>query len=510
MIDRFYVKDLLSFEEVELELSKGLILFSGPSGAGKSVLMDSILAIFGLKDPLASKSEISYIANSDLEEFDIEVGDEVILKCIKKDKIRYYLNSSLISKKALQKLFSRQIRHLNTKDKSDFSSDNILNIIDNIASKEIKEFNSLKKEYQKYFEEFLEVDKELKNILEEESKIEELKEFTKYEIQKIENINPKVDEYDDLQHIKKQLSKKDKIDEALSSARNIFNYTSDVTKALDLLEVDSSFFDEAINELENQFEKANDFLSDLEDIDIEATLDRIEQLSGLINRFGSIKEALEYKEKKEAELQKYENISFEKSKLEKSKKALEETISKKASELSTNRQKIAKRLNQQIDFYLKFLELDSSKLLFKSINPTLNGADEIELELNGVILDKISSGEFNRLRLALLAASSQLQNSKNSGILFLDEIDANLSGKESASVANVLLELSKSYQIFAISHQPQLTSKADIHIFVDKQNGKSRAKVLNKEEKINEIARIISDGNISNEALNFAKELIEN
>ncbi len=81
------------------------------------------------------------------------------------------------------------------------------------------------------------------------------------------------------------------------------------------------------------------------------------------------------------------------------------------------------------------------------------------LKLNAVNLQTISSGEFNRLRLALLTSMSEV-DIVNNGILFLDEIDANLSGKESSAIAKVLMELSKSYQIFAISHQPQLTASA--------------------------------------------------
>jgi DNA repair protein RecN (Recombination protein N) len=509
MIDRFYVEDLLSFKSVELELSQGLILFSGPSGAGKSVLMDSILAIFGLKDPIGAKSEISYTSYEDVEEFDINSGEEVVLKHIKKDKTRYFLNSSQISKKSLQRYFKYHIRHLNTKDKSDFESQNILNIIDSIASNEIADFDTLLDGYIGDFQELSNTTTKLNKIKEDEAKIEELKEFTKFEIQKIENLNPQDGEYEELQYIKKQLSKKDKIDEALESSKNIFNFTSDVNRALELLEVDCGFFDEAMNELENQFEKANDFLSGLDDIDIETTLDRIEELSNLIKRFGSVKDAIEYKEEKVKELDGYENLSFEKLKLEKSVIKLEKIVIEKSQRLSKYRKEIAKRLNEKIDYYLKFLELDGSRLNFIDTKPTINGSDEIELELSGVSLDKISSGEFNRLRLALLASSSELENSNSSkGILFLDEIDANLSGKESGSVAKVLLQLSKSYQIFAISHQPQLTSKAHIHIFVDKKDGKSSAKILNNDERVHEIARIISSDNITDEALNFARELV--
>jgi DNA repair protein RecN (Recombination protein N) len=97
----------------------------------------------------------------------------------------------------------------------------------------------------------------------------------------------------------------------------------------------------------------------------------------------------------------------------------------------------------------------------------------------------------------------------HNGILFLDEIDANVSGKESSAIATVLKTLSKSYQIFAISHQPQLTAAADIHFLVDKKGNHSCVKSLNNEEKINEIARMISGENITSEAKSFAHNLLQ-
>jgi DNA repair protein RecN (Recombination protein N) len=95
----------------------------------------------------------------------------------------------------------------------------------------------------------------------------------------------------------------------------------------------------------------------------------------------------------------------------------------------------------------------------------------------------------------------------DNGILFLDEIDANLSGKESESISKVL-KLSYSYQIFAISHQPQLTANADQHFLIEKNNFISSIKILNKEEKINEIARMISGEKITSEAIEFAKNIL--
>ena len=130
-------------------------------------------------------------------------------------------------------------------------------------------------------------------------------------------------------------------------------------------------------------------------------------------------------------------------------------------------------------------------------NLDASGIDTIEFTLNNTKLDKISSGEFNRLRLALLTARSHY------------EIDANLSGKESASIAQVLNKLSQNYQIFAISHQPQLSATAHQHFLVKKENNISCVKPLNKEERINEIARMISGENITTEALEFSKQLLQ-
>ena len=134
--------------------------------------------------------------------------------------------------------------------------------------------------------------------------------------------------------------------------------------------------------------------------------------------------------------------------------------------------------------------------------------NSVNITLNNIVLNKISSGEFNRLRLALLTARSTYEMGTN-GILFLDEIDANLSGKESQSIAKVLADLSKHHQIFAISHQPQLSATANQHFLVSKQDNISSVRLLKNKEKIDEIARMISGEAITTEAIEFARKLIQ-
>jgi DNA repair protein RecN (Recombination protein N) len=509
LITRVYLKDCLSFEEVDLEFKKGLNIFTGPSGAGKSILMQAILSLFALTDVKANLGEV-LLNNSkiDDEAYDLSFDDDIIIKSIKKDKVRYFLNNQSVSKKNLNDFSFKLIKHLNLKDTSEFDSLKLLDFLDRLTLQNKKDFITTKESFDSLYKELIQVKKELQKILDDESKLEDLKEFARFEIDKIQQINPTIDEYEELNLIKKRLAKKEKIEVAIKKASPIMEFNHNVTQALELMEVDSSFFDEAMNELNNVFERFNDSLHELDDVNIENVLDRIEKLSALQKRFGSIEECLKYKEQKKAELESYENIFFQKEKLEKDYKNLNIKLEELAQKISFYRKDSAKILEEKINEYLKFLYLSNAKIIINKKELDLTGVDEVIFELNGVSLETISSGEYNRLRLALLTSMSEFDIVDN-GILFLDEIDANLSGKESDAISKVLKKLSNSYQIFAISHQPQLTSSANQHFLVDKTDGKSFVKELNNKEKINEIARMISGEKVTAEAIEFAKNLLK-
>ena len=183
-----------------------------------------------------------------------------------------------------------------------------------------------------------------------------------------------------------------------------------------------------------------------------------------------------------------------------------EKLKKEADKISKKREIGINKFEKNLNKFLKKLYMPDAKLILKEVEINLYGKDELSLEINGTKLNELSTGEFNRLRLAFLAGKIDYENRSKS--LFLDEIDANLSGEESMSVAEVLKFLSKKYQIFAISHQPQLTSKADKHFFVGKEGNKSFVKELSYNERIKEIARIISGKELKKEAIEYAKELL--
>ena len=182
MIERFYLKDYLSFKEVDLDLKCGLVVFTGPSGSGKSILMSSILSSFGTTSCEASLCESSVTWELDFEKHGIDSDDVYIFKHIKKEKSRYFINNQSISKKAMNNISSDYLRHLSLRDFSDFENENLLSILDNRLDKKNFKASKLKNEYKDTFLEHKRVKKELRSVEEEQRKIVELKEFALYEI----------------------------------------------------------------------------------------------------------------------------------------------------------------------------------------------------------------------------------------------------------------------------------------------------------------------------------------
>ncbi len=506
MIERFYLRDFLSFEEAELEFKKGLVVFTGPSGSGKSILMSSILASLGLDEAKAGLSEATINFPVKLDELGIEEDELTVFKQIKKEKVRHFINNQTVSKKILLKLSKDFVRHLSLRDYSDFKNENLLGMIDLFCVEDDAAHLQKLSSYQEGFLRLNSIKNELAKILEEEKKVLELREFAQFEISKIDAISPIEGEDEELMRIKRELSRKEKIEEAITAAEEVFNYESAVSQSLDLLDIDSSFFDDAMNELRAHFEASRERLAELSECDIEEILTRIEQISELKHRYGSVEEAIAYKLKKQKELEHYESLDLQKESLTKEIKNLESAVKNEAEELSSKRQKALKKILVSFNDFLKQLYLRPANISLIKTEISLYGLDKVEIELDGTALEKVSAGEFNRLRLALLAVKSLQAN--DGGILMLDEIDANLSGEESMSVAKVLSHLAKDYQIFVISHQPQLTSQADQHFFVQRDKN-STVKMLKDEERVFEIARMISGDKITEDAINFARGLME-
>lgn len=506
MINRVYIKELISFNKIELELNRGLVVLSGPSGAGKSILMQSILSSFGYTNAEASLCEVLVDKPSKLKSDAFTLEEEIALKVLKKGNVRYYLDGQNISRKMLNELFSPFVQYLSVRDRSGFESHELITLIDNSLNVSDKAFQRMLKEYTKRYAIYKKKVDELQRIKQDEAKLAELIEFTAFEIDKIESINPKVGEDEELVRVKQQLSRIDKVNNALNHANQIFEFEESVSEVYRLLDKDESSFAEMMNQLRADFEDIESLSEELAEVDIEAVLDRLEKISSLKTRYGSIEEALQYAETKRQELAGYQNIEQDKSMLESFLTMEFAELTTMAGRMSQARQNEAKQLEKALAKYLNELKLPPLEFLFDRVGLYELGQDHVEVNLNGSSASTLSGGEFNRVRLALMVVA--LSGVKEGGVLILDEIDANVSGEESIAIANMIAKLSIVYQIFAISHQAHLASKANQHILVTKNEGVSSAKLLDKQGRIDEIARIIGGEKPNDEAVSFARKLV--
>ena len=506
MIERLYLRELVTFDEVELEFHKGLVVFTGPSGAGKSVLMSAILGSFGHNTQgAASLCEVTLAKPKNLisELYDLE--DELTLKTLKKEKLRYFLEGQNISKKALNKMFTPYVKYLSVRDKSGFESQGLIAMLDSSLHSKDKSFKKLRKEYVKRYSNYKEKAHELAKIKEDEAKLTELIEFATYEIDKIEKINPSIGEDEELIQVKKQLSRIDKIKASLSSAMDIFTAESAVEEVYRLLDKDASVFVDAMNQVRADFEETEHLASELEEMDVEQILDRLSDITALQQRYGSIEETISYKDLKKKELAGYENIEQDKSMLESFLSMEYVELSTLARQISLLRKKEALSLESVLEGYLKTLKLPALSFVFESQSLDESGTDVLDVMLGTSKTNTLSGGEFNRVRLALMA--STIKEGQGQGVLILDEIDANVSGDESIAIAEMIQKLSHVYQIFAISHQPHLSAVADQHIVITKDANSSQVIELSKEGRVHEISRIIAGENPTKEAIEFAKKL---
>lgn len=511
LIKKIIIKDSPAFKEATLEPSPFFNVFSGASGAGKSVLMESILALFGLRECNAQTLEATLELYGIAEEFQglIDEG-EVVLTLTKKDKIRYFLNAQNIPKKKITEIFAPFLQHLGTKSANSLKEENLFFALDSFCAAKDSRHKAILQDYQESFSTYQDAKNNLKKLQEESLKVNELKEFLQFEIQKLEALNPKKGEYEELLLLKKEFSKKEKIAQSLQEIQDFLSQTHKVSNFLNLINHEDDSILNALGDLESLCQQESERLGEIEALNPEEILNRIEALSALKHRYGGIDEAIETLQSKKQELAKYEN-------LDSLLKEAAHTLNQAQKSLESNAKSLLESRNSHLQDFIKSLNSTLKSLKMPPANLSLHeipleswsalGSTTLEITLN-TELKNLSAGEFNRFSLALLLTQST--QAKNQSIIILDEIDANLSGEESQGVAEVLHKLSQNYQIFAISHQSHMPSLAHSHFLIQKQPQGSQITLLDKQGRIHEIARMISGNEITQEAIDFATKRLQN
>jgi DNA repair protein RecN (Recombination protein N) len=487
---------------------------------------------------------------------DGEDKNSVILRreLYKKGFSRNFINDTPVSNSDLQEFGNLIIDiHSQNEHQSLLNKDTHLEILDNFLSdKNI--INDFETEYENYKSEVA----KYTGLINKKDSLLERKVFIEYQLKEINDVNPQTDEDSQLENELTKLENSEEISTALNSSLqrlydgddNIIAGLSLTIKELKKISKFDSELEKLISDVESSYISLKDVSATLSEyneslnfdaVRIEQIRDRLGALNFLKKKYKlSVNELIEKSATLAEELNLTENFDYEIEQIKKKIDEYKKNLFKSAIKLSDLRKKAIKDLQKSVNSYLKEVGLESAEFrvnhkyhpgredeLFTDIKEkekvliTSGGIDDIEFLImtnKGTDFSPLrktaSGGEISRIMLSIKAA---LSGKDNIPILVFDEIDSGISGRIAGKVGNLLKELSKSHQIISITHLPQIAAKSETHLYVSKTESKDKnktgtvaeIKTLTDEEKITEVAKMLSGENVTKASIQSAKELIK-
>ena len=547
MLVSLEIKNFLLIKKISINFIKGFNTFTGETGAGKSIIIDGLKLALGWKNQtnlnlkdnevsiIKAVFEINELIERNAKEFGIELEDDYLIierqiNSLQKSKL--LVNGEIKPLSYVKGILKNVIEFQENFEQQElFDNKYFLKFIDNIG-----EIN--KSDLNIKFEELKNNKAKYNEHVENENNINEKLELLKNKYKKIQALNPLEKEYEEFiskrnlnKNIKKFSELSDEINKFLI-AYNSNNFLDSIEKNLEkIVDIDQGYSEindrlsttkielkEIINELENKFNNI-----DHNEIDFEAIDEKIYQYQHLSKFFDIEPEKLHsIKSKILLEINTLENFDEEKLKLFKKYDESLKNYKDEADKISNCRKKESKKISKYINEELPFVNIEQGEIVFKFSEKdekdyTVDGFDNLDVlfrtnkSANFNLIKKVASGgELSRLLLIIKSLSAT--KDKNLTLIF-DEVDSGLSGKIASNVSDKILNISKNNQVIAITHSPQVASKANKHWKIEKNikgdEMKSQIIELNNESRINEIASLISGTEITDTAKKVALDLLQ-
>lgn len=549
MLKQLSIQNFALIDELNIQFSEGLSVITGETGAGKSILLGALKLILGERadhSSLKNQSEKCIIegtfsvANYDLKalfaEADLDYWDETIIRreISPQGKSRSFINDTPTTLEVLKKLGEKLIDiHSQHQSLQINDADFQLNVIDALASND-----NLKRTYDLQFDKYLELRNQLKEVEHQAAEAQKEEDYLRFQFEELEALNLQAGESEELEKEQEFLANSEEILRNFSQIDGLLSQGDEnaleILKQVKVLMNQSSRFFSDMEDLNQRFQST---LIELEDIaqeisnkaeSLEFDPNRqqlVEERLGEIHRLQK-KHLLEDAEKlidlKTDLDHKLLSISDYEVQIEKLRKEFEDAktaLYQSADRLSKSRLNVIHKICKQVEISLKKLGIPHAQFNIEHQLLTevqQNGRDSFDFLFSankGMPPQKVaktaSGGEISRLVLsvkALLAEHQQLPT-----ILF-DEIDTGVSGEIADQMGSLLSEISTKRQVISITHLPQIAAKGQSHYFVYKSNDEERTKTqmreLSKEERLSEIAKMLSGKNLTEAAVNNAKELL--
>lgn len=550
MLKRLIIHNLAIFENVDVSFQDGFSVLLGETGAGKSLMIDSLSLLLGMRasselirsgENKASVTGYFSIERPELSAYLSKINvpmhdDEIVVeRIIGVNKNVVKINSVPVSLNDLIKI-SKYLANIHSQ--FDFEKilnpENYLDIIDGFS---FELSTRLKDEYTSLLNQYKEKKEEYSLLLEKKAKLEEARDFYEYQYGELKAADLKEGEEEEISSEISLLRNYDKIYSLVQETNEIINgsFMDDFYRLSDNLSKLANYqkqYEESHEKIDERYYEIEDLLNNLKkefrSLDYDPNrLNDLEQrdsdLSSLQRKYKkSIPELIAYRDELGTILGK--NSSFEDSLEEKKEEmlqSLKEAISK-AKELTLLRTRNAKTIEKELTHSLKDLLLNVRfQILFKDEKEDEsslkeNGIDDVDFLIETNIgeglkpLSKvISGGEASRIMLAFKALF--IKANRVPTVIF-DEIDTGISGETAQAAAKKIKEISLTTQVISITHMPQVASLSDHPILISKtvKDGRtySNVKELSLEEKIRQIAYLISGGKVTEKQLEYAKEMV--
>ncbi len=550
MLSKITIQNFALIQQLHLSLGKGLQVITGETGAGKSIILGALRLIMGERADLKSISnpenksivEAEFKLNKSylpfFEENDLDFEEETLIRreILPSGKSRAFINDIPVTLDVLKELSLKLIDiHSQFETSNLFSEEYQFKIIDGLSdNKQILEiFQSEFQLYQKLKKQL----QEQEELLSKNNKESDYQNFLLAELEEIDLDNI------DLEDIKNQVNTAENAENILENLGyvsgklqqeeiGVLNNLYDIKNKIQKITENTPHLGILAKRLEETYLELKDISNDIEyELEkIEVNPEVLSQLTAQLNKINglllkhqvsdipeliTIKEQLSAQQKNSNDLEK--NIEKTKIEIENTQKKLE----KLAATLSENRKKAIPNFIKKAEKLFGNLGLEKAKI---QIELTDNkyfdkfGKEKIQFLFQAntgfplkPIQSAISGGERSRV---MLVIKKIMAENEDLPTLILDEIDSGVSGKTADEIGKLMKDMAKNLQLIVITHHAQVASKGDQHHKVIKQdiNGKTQSNIitLTAEQRLQEIAQILSGSNITEAALQQAKELINN
>ena len=536
MINTLHIENIGIIDDLSIDLGQGFNVLTGETGAGKTLIIDSLQILAGGRfskemirtgEPSSFVELSLYLPGRGLEEDTAIISRETNLS----GKNICKINGRLATVSELREFMKNVINiHGQNDNQSILDKETHIEYVDRFAGDKLL---NLCKEYEELYEKRNEIKQELKRNYGDEKEKQRKVDLLKYQINEIEAAKLQPNEEEELNSKRKIILNSELIVENIKNADFNINETAleAVNTAVRSLEKISELdekYNKVLENLQTVYYELEESARDISSLNEDNNFDeeerneieeRLDLIFSLKRKYGnSLEEILEYCDKIKKELYEIENLEEYNNKLKKELKELENKMHDLSEKMHNIRVDVSKKLDEKITAELVDLEMKSASFhvnieVVEEFNK--NGLDKIEFLIATNVGDtfkplvKIASGgEMSRI---MLGIKKVLADVDNVPVLVFDEIDTGISGVAANKVAEKLKAISKNHQVLCITHLAPIAAKGDNNFYISKEieNGKTKTKIkkLDKDEKIQEIARIAT-GEITEVSLKHAQHLM--